>query len=178
MGDRRDRFSDEPPAAERPPAPEPTVAEMVDVAVRRVITSIFIAGGMIALAIWSQDVEAPRYQVAAADGRVFRIDTGSGRVIACDEQENCTIIVQRGKELLDSLPPRQAPEAAPAPATGTTPGTPPGTGAGTNGAPAQLPGPATGAPGAAGASGAPLALPPPAVDPSTAPAKAKAPVER
>ncbi len=111
MSDNRPR-----PAAAPDARPEPSLAELVEVAVRRILTSIVIAGGLIALAVYSQG-DPPRYQVTAADGRIIRINTQSGTVIACEE-ENCAIILERGQSLDDKLPPRALPkqEARPAPA--------------------------------------------------------------
>ena len=95
---------------------EPSLAELVEVAVRRILTSIVIAGGLIALAVYSQG-DPPRYQVTAADGRIIRINTQSGTVIAC-EGETCAIVLQRGQDLDESLPERAlpGPAARPAPA--------------------------------------------------------------
>lgn len=102
---RRER---EPRRAELSPG------EQIEVGIRRIMTSIVIAGALIGLAIWSQD-DPPRYQVTAADGRIFRVNTESGTVIAC-EDKRCAIVLERGQDLDDSLPPRALPkqEAAPA----------------------------------------------------------------
>jgi hypothetical protein len=121
MSDSRPpRFSGEP----REPAPATlALGDLIDGAARRIITAIVIAGGLIGLAIWSQEGgEAPRYQVTAADGRIIRINTESGTVIACDTERpggRCAIVLQRGQSLDDALPARPAPprvEARPAPA--------------------------------------------------------------
>ncbi len=101
-----------PPPEERPGG----LAELVEGAVRKIMTSIVIAGGLIAIAVYSQG-DPPRYQVTAADGRIIRINTQSGTVIACQE-EQCAIVLQRGQDLADKLEPRAlpAPAARPAPA--------------------------------------------------------------
>ena len=102
---------------------EPSLAELVETGIRRIITSIVIAGGLIGLAIWSQG-DPPRYQVTAADGRIIRVNTQSGTVIAC-EGRTCAVVLERGQDLADKLPERalpapatQNPAALPAPATG------------------------------------------------------------
>jgi len=111
MSDSRTGRSAPPP--ETPPA---GLSELVEGAVRKIMTSIVIAGGLIAIALYSQG-DPPRYQVTAADGRIIRINTQSGTVIACQE-EQCAIVLQRGQDLADKLEPRAlpAPAARPAPA--------------------------------------------------------------
>jgi hypothetical protein len=105
---------------------EPSVGELVESAVRKIVTAIVIAGGLIAVGLYSQAGPA-RYQVIAADGRVFRINTQSGTVIGC-EGARCAIVLRHGQELEDSLGPPPAPkqiapptQAAPAPAPAPTP---------------------------------------------------------
>jgi len=104
---------------------EPTVGDLVEGAVRKLVTGIVIAGGLIAVGLYSQAGPA-RYQVIAADGRVYRINTQSGTVIGC-EGDRCAIVLRRGQELEDSLGPPPAPkqvappQAAPAPQIAPTP---------------------------------------------------------
>ena len=90
--DRRGPSSAWPPAEE----PPPSLAELVEVAVRRLMTAIVIGGGLIALAVYSK-ADPPRYQVTAADGRLFRVNTESGTVIAC-ENARCAIVLERGQD--------------------------------------------------------------------------------
>ena len=99
---------------------EPSLGELVESAVRKIVTAIVIAGGLIAVGLYSQAGPA-RYQVIAADGRVFRINTKSGTVIGC-EGDRCAIVLRHGQELEDNLAPPPAPrqiapppQAAPAP---------------------------------------------------------------
>lgn len=101
--------------------PETSVGDLIESAVRKMVTAIVISGALIALGLYSQAGPA-RYQVIAADGRVFRINTQSGTVIGC-EGDRCAIVLRRGQELEDSLGPPAAPkqlapppQAAPAPA--------------------------------------------------------------
>ena len=99
------------------PDPRPAgLSELVEGAVRKIMTSIVIAGGLIAIAVYSQG-DPPRYQVTAADGRIIRVNTESGTVVACQE-EQCAIVLQRGHDFVDKLEPRAlpAPAARPAPA--------------------------------------------------------------
>ena len=104
---------------------EPPFAEIVDTAIRRIVTSVVIAGAVIGLAIYSRP-SPPRYQVTAADGRVYRINSKSGTVVGC-QGERCAIVLQRGQDLEDSLPedvPKQVTppvQALPAPPPSTAP---------------------------------------------------------
>jgi hypothetical protein len=94
--------------------PEPSQAELVEMVLRKVVTAIVIAGGLIAFGLYSQDVEAPDYQVAAsADGRVYRVNTESGSIVAC-ENNVCALIQSGSEDLADKLPVRAQP-ALPSP---------------------------------------------------------------
>ena len=116
MGDFRGggRFEREP--YERTAAePEPSLAATFELGFRRLVTSVFVAGGLVAIAVYaSGGEEAPRYQVTAADGRIVRVNTESGTVIACQEGR-CAIVLRRGQDLEDSLPQGRLP-AQPQPA--------------------------------------------------------------
>lgn len=108
---RLDEFDED--EREGPPAAL-TLADIVENAARKIVTAIVIAGGLIALAIYFRP-SPPRYQVAAgADGRIVRIDSRSGSVIACDG-ERCYRVLRRGPEL-DRAPPAAKALPAPAPA--------------------------------------------------------------
>ena len=116
------------------PKGEATVAELISDSVRKLVTAIVVAGALIGAGVYlsGDEVEAPKYQVTTTpDGRILRLNTESGTVIAC-EGERCGIVVERGQDLDDSPPervvPKQearpalpAPGAAPAPATSPTP---------------------------------------------------------
>jgi hypothetical protein len=106
------------------PKPETTVADLVSDSVRKIVTAIVVAGALIGAGVYlsGDEVEAPRYQVTTTpDGRILRVNTESGTVIAC-EGERCGIVVQRGQDLDDDPPPRigapkeEARPALPAPA--------------------------------------------------------------
>jgi hypothetical protein len=100
------------PARDRP-SPEPSLAELADAVLRKLVTVIVIAAAIIAIAIYARP-GPPRFQVAVGDGRIVRIDTRNGTVIAC-EAGVCATVLRRGHRLGRSLPPRPAPAALPAP---------------------------------------------------------------
>ena len=101
--------------------PEPPLSEMVDAAVRRIVTGIVIAGAAIALGLYSSRPAPPRYEVDVSGSTVLRTDVRSGTVIACESQR-CYTVVRRGQRLekgpaarpLPAPPP--PPRALPAPA--------------------------------------------------------------
>ena len=106
---------------------EATVADLINDSVRKVVTAIVVAGALIGAGVYlgGDEVEAPKYQVTTTpDGRIIRVNTESGTVIAC-EGERCGIVVERGQDLDDAPPARVAPpggEARPAlPAPSATP---------------------------------------------------------
>jgi len=115
--ERLDEYADE---REGPPE-ELTLADIVENAARKLVTAIVIAGGLIALAIYFRSSpSSPRYQAAVGDGRIVRIDTRTGTVIAC-EGERCFRVLRRGQELderpaVRALPAPAARPAQPAPA--------------------------------------------------------------
>jgi len=105
-----------------------SIGDVVDSAVRKIVTALVIAGALIGLGVYSQ-AGPPRYQIIAAEGRVFRVNTKSGTVIAC-EGERCAIVLRPGQDFEDHLSPPPAPaprqiapppQAAPAPAPAATP---------------------------------------------------------
>lgn len=118
---RRERESREPRAPRE--APPEALADLIEMSARRIMTAILIAGGLISIAIYMQEGgQAPNYQVTAADGRIIRVNTESGTVIACQEKR-CAIVLERGQDLEDEVPlpalsrPAEArPETRPAPA--------------------------------------------------------------
>src|SRR3954451_18823278 len=102
---------------------EPTIVELLDKASRRGTAAVLMAGALIAIAVYAQP-RPPRYAVAAADGRVVRVDTRSGAVISCGA-DGCLSVHQSGGhiDLHASLPkpavPAPAPTALPAPQPAT-----------------------------------------------------------
>lgn len=105
----------DPPSAapDRPQQGEPSLAELVDNVLRKLVTAIVIAGAIIALAIYARPAP-PRYQAAVGDGKIVRIDTRNGTVIAC-EGDRCATVLRRGQHLERHLS-TPAPAALPAPA--------------------------------------------------------------
>ena len=107
----RDRLRGRGRARERElePEPEPTLGELIEGSVRKLVTGIVIAGGLIGLGVYGGSSgggsSAPDYQItASADGRiVYRLDTDRGRIIAC-EGNHCWQVLQRGQELDDEPP--------------------------------------------------------------------------
>lgn len=98
----------------REPEPEPTLGELIEGSVRKLVTGLVIAGGLIALGTWSggrggggsgSDLE---YQiVTSADGAmVYRINTDSGSIVACRTASNTCWLMQRGSSDLDDEPPQ------------------------------------------------------------------------
>jgi hypothetical protein len=106
----------------REPLHEPTLAETIDGAVRKVVTSLVIAGGLIALGLYASrggggsDLE---YQVVtSADGAmVYRINTDSGSIVACRTASNACWLLQRGSHDLEDEPPANVTVPQPAQVT-------------------------------------------------------------
>jgi hypothetical protein len=98
---------------------ELSIADMLDKVSRRVTTAILMAGALIAISIYAKP-GPPRYGVAAADGRVVRVDTRTGAVISCGS-EGCLSVHKPGgrfdsKAKLPALPAPTGPAAQPGPA--------------------------------------------------------------
>ena len=106
---------DSAPPPQRPDA-EGGLRELADAAVRKIVTAVVIASGVIALAIYARPAP-PRYEAVIGDGKVVRIDTRSGTMIQCDAQA-CRTILRRGQTLAGNpyLRPRARQDAEPAPA--------------------------------------------------------------
>jgi len=118
----------------REPDPEPTLGETIDGAVRKIVTGIVIAGGLIGLGVYSSSGGDPSvdYQIATTpDGHVYRLTSESGRIIACrDGGRQCWQVLRRGQEIEDEAPAAQPAPAQPQPQAVTQ-----------QPAPAQLPAP-------------------------------------
>ena len=138
----RDRWDEEDGPGERGREPEPTLGDTIDGGIRKVTTSLIIAAGLIALGLYGGSRggggdTVPDYQmVSGADGRIYRLNTDSGSIVAC--QDGHCWLMQRGNHGLEDTPPEQnkaaLPAAAPSPAAPqqAVPAQP---------APAQLPAP-------------------------------------
>jgi hypothetical protein len=116
MTDRRERAL----AAE----PEPSVRELADMVLRKIVSGIVIGAALIALAIYARP-GPPRYQAVVGDGEIFRIDTRSGTILSCVENR-CSTVVRKGQSLVrraarDALPKQEAQPRLPAPAPAAAP---------------------------------------------------------
>ena len=127
--ERRQRMSRGERTERTEPKHEATVADLINDSVRKVVTAIVVAGALIGAGVYlgGDEIEAPKYQVTTTpDGRIIRVNTESGTVIAC-EGERCGIVVERGQDLDDAPPARVAPPggearpALPAPSAAPTP---------------------------------------------------------
>ena len=135
----RDRLRGRGRARERElePEREPTLGELIEGSVRKLVTGMVIAGGLIGLGVYGGGrgggSSGPDYQITtSADGRiVYRLDSDRGRIIAC-EGTHCWQVLQRGQEL-DDEPPAETPKQN---AAATQPQVAPA-----QPAPAQLPAP-------------------------------------
>ena len=78
---------------------EPPLSEVVDSAVRRIVTGIAIAGVAIALAVYARP-GPPRYQAIETETGIIRVDTRSGTILHC-VANGCYTVVRRGQSLLD-----------------------------------------------------------------------------
>jgi hypothetical protein len=95
---------------------EPTLIEMLDKASRRVTAAVLMGAALIGIAVYARP-SPPHYAVAAADGRVVRVDTRTGAVISCGA-EGCLSVHRSGGhiDLHASLPKPAVPAATPPPA--------------------------------------------------------------
>jgi len=94
------------------------LADAIDTSVRRIVTAIVIAGGLVGIGAYFSggDVEGPNYQLSTtSDGRIVRLNTDSGSIVVC--QDGQCWVMQRGSRDLDDEPPTALPkqeEARPA----------------------------------------------------------------
>jgi hypothetical protein len=86
---------------------ESPLADSIDLAARRIMAALVIAGGAIALAIYSRP-EPPRYEVDVMGSTVLRTDTRRGGVLACEGQR-CYVLIRRGPQRGEA-PPEEAPQ--------------------------------------------------------------------
>lgn len=109
------------------PSEDQTVGALISESVRKIVTAIVVAGGLIGLGAYASGgtrVEAPDYQITTtSDGRIVRLNTDSGSIVVC--QSNRCWVMQRGSEDLDDEPPADLPKqearpALPAPAQAPT----------------------------------------------------------
>lgn len=99
----------------RAPSHEPTLGETIDAAVRKIVTSLVIAGGLIAVGLYASRGGDPSvdYQIATTpDGTLYRVDSERGRLIACRDN-HCWRLVSDSDDIEDD-PPAQNVVAPPA----------------------------------------------------------------
>jgi len=101
---------------------ELSIGEWLDKASRRVTTAVLMAGALIAISIYAKP-GPPRYDIAAADGRVVRVDTRKGDMISCGA-DGCISVHRPGGRIdrnakLPALPAPTVPAAQSAPAAPT-----------------------------------------------------------
>lgn len=86
-----------------PPAPrreaDAALAETAQSVARTVATAFIVAGALISLAIYSRPAPQRFSAFAAEDGRIIRVDTRKGTVLAC-KSGDCYVVVKRGQRLV------------------------------------------------------------------------------
>lgn len=107
---------------------EPSLGDVIEGAVRKIVTGLVIAGALIGIGLYSQAGPA-RYQMVAADGRIYRLNTKSGTVVAC-AGDRCGFLLKESRNIERNFePPAQprqvTPPAQPAPAAAPAPNLPP-----------------------------------------------------
>ena len=90
---------------------ESGLADVIDLAARRIMTGLIIAGGAIGLGLYAQP-GPPRYQVVATETGIARVNTRSGYVITCTG-ERCYRTLRPGQDF-ERTP--KAPQATQQPA--------------------------------------------------------------
>ena len=85
-----------------------SLAEVIDLAGRRILTGLIIAGGAIGIGLYAQPGPA-RYQVVATDTGIARVNTSSGYVITC-EGGNCYRTLRPGQDFESARKQAQAEE--------------------------------------------------------------------
>ncbi len=74
------------------------LGEAIDGAVRKITTSIVIAGAVIGLAVYARPGPA-RYDAFAFGDQIVRVDGRTGTIIACRGTETCQLVLRRGQSL-------------------------------------------------------------------------------
>ena len=71
--------------------------DVLDLFGRRLMIGLALAGGLPALAIWAQP-EPRHFEAFVANGEVFRINTQTGTITACNAQR-CMLVLEKGQKL-------------------------------------------------------------------------------
>jgi hypothetical protein len=90
-----------------------SLGDMIDLATRRMMIAIIVAGAAIGLALYSRP-GPPRFQAFATPNGIVRIDTRNGTVIAC-EAGRCMLVVRHGQHLDAYAPTKALPATPPKP---------------------------------------------------------------
>ena len=85
-----------------------SLAEVIDLAGRRILTGLIIAGAAIGIGLYAQPGPA-RYQVVATDTGIARVNTSSGYVITC-EAGTCYRTLRPGQDFESARKQAQAEE--------------------------------------------------------------------
>ena len=81
------------------PGTRADLMEAVDQLSRRLSGALVIAGALVAFGIYSTQEEEQTYQAFAVGGEVFRLNTDSGTIIACNGTR-CMRVLERDQELV------------------------------------------------------------------------------
>jgi hypothetical protein len=100
-----------------PAEPQLSMSEVIEAGIRRATTAVVIAGAIVGLAIYARP-GPPRFEAFADGGRIVRIDTRKGTIIACEGQQTCQLVLRSGQRLTRvkrtdaAAPPQALPKAA------------------------------------------------------------------
>jgi len=94
---------------------ETSLAEVIDLASRRILTGLVVAGGAIGIGLYAQPGPA-KYQIVATDTGIARLNTRNGYVTTC-EGGRCTRTLRPGSvDIERQSKTRETPAPAPRPA--------------------------------------------------------------
>ena len=80
-----------------------TLMDTIDLLGRRIGGALVLAGALVGIGLYAgggSSHDGPKYQAFAADGEVFRVNTDSGTIIACNASR-CMRILERGQDLAE-----------------------------------------------------------------------------
>ncbi len=75
-----------------------SIAELVDRISKRIVIAVVAAGALVAMAIYWRPAPT-HFEAFVAGGEVFRINTKTGTIIACNAAR-CMTVVKRGRHLV------------------------------------------------------------------------------
>lgn len=77
------------------------LSDTIDLLSRRLAGAVMVAGALIGAGIYMSSGSEPQtYQAFASGGEVFRVNTDSGTIIACNAQR-CMKVLERGQDLAE-----------------------------------------------------------------------------